>query len=110
MNTLENFRREIDLLDSRIIEAIGSRLEVRRQIAHLKREQFIPMMQHGRIEEVRRHCAELCAEHGVSTDLADAIYRLIISESCRIENEIIDAPAATAPVVTGRPVPIGIAH
>lgn len=93
MNTLENFRREIDMLDSRIIEALGSRLDICRQIAHLKKEQFIPMMQHGRLEEVRRHCAELCSVHGVSNDLVEAIYRLIISESCQIENEIIDAPA-----------------
>ena len=97
MSTLENFRREIDILDSRLVETLGKRLDICRQIAHLKKEQFIPMMQHGRLEDVRRHCAELCTEHGVSNDLVEAIYRLIISESCQIENEIIDAPA---PAVT----------
>ncbi len=110
MNTLENFRREIDVLDSRIIEALGNRLDICRQIAHLKKEQFIPMMQHGRIEEVRRHCEDLCLAHGVSNDLVEAIYRLIISESCQIENEIIDAPAPAAVMQRNSPTTAQAVH
>lgn len=94
MNTLEHFRHEIDTLDAQLIETLGHRFEVCRKIAQLKKEQFIPMMQHGRIDEVRRHCAELCTQHGVSNALVDEIYRLIISESCRMEDEIIEATAS----------------
>ena len=102
MDTLDGFRREIDILDARIIEAISQRFEICRKIALLKKEQFIPMMQHGRIEEVRQHCAELCARYGVSIMLVDEIYRLIISESCQMEDEIIDnadSTSATIPTI-----------
>ncbi len=104
MNTLETFRHEIDRLDARIIEALGHRLDICREIAYLKKDQFIPMMQYGRIEEVRKHCADLCAQHGVSTDLVEAIYRMIISESCEIETRIIEAPTVMQPSITGAPV------
>lgn len=93
MNTLEQFRREIDMLDANIIETLGHRFEVCRKIARLKKQEFIPMMQHGRVEEVHRRCAELGRQHGVSADLVHAIYRLIIDETCEMENGIIGAPA-----------------
>jgi len=90
MNTLDSFRREIDLLDAQIIEALGQRFEVCRKIAHFKKEQTIPMMQYGRIDAVRRRNLLLSLQHGVSPDLISELYRLIIDETCRMEDAIID--------------------
>lgn len=92
MDTLESLRSEIDRVDARIVEAIGRRFQLCRDIARLKKEQRIPMMQPGRIEAVRRHCAELSARNHVSPALVEQIYRLMIDESCRVENEIIGVP------------------
>jgi chorismate mutase len=103
MRTLEGLRSEIDLVDAHIVEAIGRRFQLCRDIARLKKEQLIPMMQPGRIETVRHHCAELCARHHVSPALVEQIYRLIIDESCRVENEIIGVPQREE---DGREVPL----
>lgn len=92
MNTLEQYRHEIDSLDAQIIRALGNRFEVCRKIAEFKREQVIPMMQYGRVEEVKRRCAELGTEYGIDPELVLNLYTLIINESCRMEDKIIGDP------------------
>lgn len=97
MNTLDDYRRQIDSLDAALIRTLGERFAVCRRIAEFKKEQFIPMMQSGRVEEVKRRCAELGAAHGVNPELVVDLYGLIIAESCRAEDEIIGTtPAAEA--------------
>jgi 4-amino-4-deoxychorismate mutase len=91
VNSLDNYRREIDTLDAQIIEALGQRFEVCMRIAQFKKEQVIPMMQYGRVEEVRQRCRNLSMQHGVNPDLVAELYRLIIDESCRMETAIIDS-------------------
>lgn len=89
MPTLENYRSQIDALDAQLIRTLGARFEICRQIAEFKKEQFIPMMQSGRVEEVKRRCAELGQQYGVNPDLVVQMYGLIINESCRVEDAII---------------------
>ncbi|MFB8788244.1 MAG: chorismate mutase [Potamolinea sp.] len=48
MKQLEPFRKKIDDLDLQIIELLGQRFDICRQVAHLKKAENIPMMQSGR--------------------------------------------------------------
>lgn len=93
---LAAYRVRIDALDAALVRTLGERFEVCREIARIKKERFIPMMQSGRVEEVKRRCASLGAEHGVSPELVTEMYRLIIEESCRMEDEIIGPAGARA--------------
>jgi chorismate mutase-like protein len=90
MNQLEQFRQEIDALDAQIIEALGKRFEVCRQVAHFKKAEGIAMMQPGRVEEVKKRRQELGLEHGIIPDFMLHLYSLIIQESCRMEDKIIE--------------------
>jgi para-aminobenzoate synthetase len=90
MDQLSQFRQEIDNLDTQIIEALGKRFEVCRQVAHFKKATKIPMMQPGRVEEVKRRRQELGLQHSIDADFMLNLYSLIIQESCRIEDEIIE--------------------
>ena len=90
MNQLDQFRQEIDTLDSQIIEALGKRFEVCRQVAHFKKAENIPMMQPGRVEEVKKNRQELGVKYSVDVNFMLNLYDLIIQESCRIEDEIIE--------------------
>jgi chorismate mutase len=90
MNQLEQFRQEIDTLDAQIIEALGKRFEVCRQVAHFKKAEGIPMMQPGRVEEVKKRRQDLGTEQGITPDFMLDLYSLIIQESCRMEDEIIE--------------------
>lgn len=90
MDQLSQFRQEIDNLDTQIIEALGKRFEVCRQVAHFKKATKIPMMQPGRVEEVKRRRQELGLQHSMDADFMLNLYSLIIQESCRVEDEIIE--------------------
>jgi chorismate mutase-like protein len=90
MNQLEEFRKEIDALDDQIIDALSKRFEVCRQVAHFKKAENIPMMQPGRVEEVKKHRQDLGFQKRISKDFMLNLYDLIIQESCRIEDEIIE--------------------
>jgi 4-amino-4-deoxychorismate mutase len=90
MNQLEQFRKEIDALDEQILEALSKRFEVCRQVAHFKKAEKIPMMQPGRVEEVKKRRQALGFQKKISKDFVLNLYDLIIKESCRIEDEIIE--------------------
>ena len=90
MSNLENFRQQIDLLDAQLIELLGRRFEVVRNVAHFKKEQGIPMMQAARIDAVKERTARLAAQYSVGPEFISALYDLIIEESCRVEDQIIE--------------------
>jgi len=92
--SLEDFRREIDELDAVLLQLLGRRLDICREVAKFKRTNAIPMMQHGRVEAVKRRAAERGRDHGLDAAFTTRIYETIIDEACRIEDTIIDAPAS----------------
>lgn len=96
MNSLEDFRKQIDRIDAVLIEAVGKRLGICNQVAHFKREHGIPMMQPGRVEHVKERMAEIGKTHGLRPEFVRELYGLIIGEACKLEDEIIDAPSAPA--------------
>ena len=87
---LEGFRQEIDALDSQIIEALAKGFEIAKRVADFKKQQGIPMMQPDRVEAVKRHRRELRMQHGLDGGFMVALYSLIIQETCRMEDEIIE--------------------
>ena len=92
MDVLMAFRKELNSLDEQIIRLLGRRYEICRAVAQHKRENGIPMMQPGRVAEVKERCARMASEHDVDPDFARRLYGLIIDEACRMEDAIIDGP------------------
>lgn len=90
MDKMAGFRRELNALDAEIVRLLGQRFGICRAVAHHKREHGIPMMQPGRVAEVKERCAQLAREHGMDPDFARRLYGMIIDEACRMEDEIIE--------------------
>jgi chorismate mutase len=90
MSGLEGFRQEIDALDSQIIEALAKQFEIAKRVADFKKQQGIPMMQADRVEAVKRGRRELGMQDGLDGGFMVALYSLIIQETCRMEDEIIE--------------------
>lgn len=96
MARLEALRGELDAVDGRLRETLRERLDCCARIGRLKRDGEIPMMQPQRIGIVQQRAAAFAAEHGMSPSFLRAFYDLIITETCRIEDEIIAAKQASA--------------
>jgi chorismate mutase-like protein len=92
MDKLSEFRRRVNSLDENLLELLGKRFDICREVARYKRAERIPMMQSARVQEVKERCAQLGIKRRLDPGFVTKLYTLIIEESCRTEEQIIDAP------------------
>jgi chorismate mutase-like protein len=88
---LDMLRAELDRIDAELLAALGTRVALCRRIAGYKREHGVPMMQPHRIDVVQQRAARFAAENDLEPMFVARLYDLIIGETCRIEDQIIDA-------------------
>ncbi|HEX3480438.1 MAG TPA: chorismate mutase [Kofleriaceae bacterium] len=91
MEELDAFRSQLDELDAELVALVARRLQICDQVAALKRRNGIPMMQPGRVEQVKWRAIARGAELGLSEPFVEQLYALIIAEACRREDAIIGA-------------------
>jgi chorismate mutase len=96
VNGLDPFRRRLDALDEEIARLLGERFAVCREIAHHKRAHDIPMMQPGRVAEVRARYLARGAEVDLPADFTAALFELLIGATCKMEDELIAAASGAA--------------
>jgi chorismate mutase len=87
--SLEDYRSTLDAIDLELLDSIHRRLDIVSAIAHFKREHSIPMMQPTRIGIVTERAVEYGLANGISVEYLKSLYELIIEESCRLEDLII---------------------
>jgi chorismate mutase-like protein len=92
---LDLFRRRLDKLDDQIARLLGERFATCREIALYKRANEIPMMQPERVTEVRARYLARGAEADLPADFTEGLFELLIDATCRMEDELIEAPAAS---------------
>lgn len=90
MDRLAGFRKELNEVDSSLIELLGRRFKIIRDVGIYKKEANIPMMQSKRVDEVKDRCARMGEEYDLDGEFIRNLYTLIIDEACRIEDTIID--------------------
>jgi 4-amino-4-deoxychorismate mutase len=93
-NGLEPFRRRLDAIDEEIARLLGERLDICREVAVYKSEHEIPMMQPDRVKIVRDRYLTRGAEAGLPEDFCASLFELLISTTCRLEDELMDELAA----------------
>ena len=89
--TLEALRADLDRIDAELLGALGARVDVCRSIAGYKRAHGVPMMQPHRIGVVQQRATRYAEANGLDLTFMKRLYDLIIGETCRIEDLIIDA-------------------
>ncbi len=95
---LEPYRRRLDELDEQIARLLGERFQTCREIALYKREHDIPMMQPARVAEVRARYLARGADAGLPGDYVQSLFELTIAATCKMEDELIEAPDVVAEV------------
>ncbi len=101
MSGLAPFRRRLDELDERIVRLLGARFDVCREVADYKRAHAVPMMQSDRVAAVRGRYRGLGREAKLPADFTEELFELLIAATCRLEDELMDAPAPAAAEVEG---------
>lgn len=91
---LDALRAELDRVDLELLDVLRARVDCCRLIARHKRDHGVAMMQPHRIGVVHRRAARYAEASGLDRAFLRRLYDLIISETCRIENLIIDGPPA----------------
>jgi 4-amino-4-deoxychorismate mutase len=95
---LDHFRRRLDELDDQIAQLLGERFSICREIACYKREHGVPMMQPGRVAEVRERYVARGNEVELPPDFTVDLFELLIAATCRVEDELM----ATSPAPESR--------
>lgn len=89
---LADLRAELDGIDDRLLEQVRARIEVCTRIARLKRRHSIPVMQPGRVGAVHEHARTYALDHDMSPQFLRDLYDLLIAETCRVEDLIVEDP------------------
>jgi 4-amino-4-deoxychorismate mutase len=92
MSGLDHFRRRLDELDDQIARLLGERFEVCRDIAIFKLAHSIPMMQPGRVAEVRARYLARGREVGLPDEFTEELFAVLIAATCKLEDELMATP------------------
>lgn len=93
-NGLDPFRRRLDEIDDEIAKLLGERLQICREVAVYKSEHEIPMMQPERVKIVRERYLSRGAEHDLPEEFTSDLFDLLITTTCRLEDELMDRLSA----------------
>ena len=84
-NKLENLRKEIDKIDSEIIQLLAKRFEIVKQIGVFKKENKISVVDNRRFQKVLEKVENIAEKQGISRDFTNDIYNIIHKYSCELE-------------------------
>jgi chorismate mutase len=92
---LEPFRRRLDELDDQIVRLLGERFSICREIAQYKLANDVPMMQPGRVVEVRGRYLARGGEVDLPGDFTEDLFDLLIAATCGMEDELMNEQSAS---------------
>jgi chorismate mutase-like protein len=85
MADLDDLRSRIDQLDSALIAIVAERLAVCRDVAAVKEDSDTPVIQPARVRDVVTTRRQQAIEAGVDPDFAEQLFRVLLTETHRIE-------------------------
>ena len=95
---LDTIREEIDRLDDEIVDLLGQRFALLRDVAAYKRPRDIPVVIPERINEVVERCAARGLQRGLDAQMVRDIYRRLIDEACLVETRAMEEERPRRPV------------
>ena len=89
VDALEELRAKLGGIDESLLDQLRRRIECCMQIARVKKAHGVPMMQPHRIGVAQNRAAQYGEEHGISQEFLRRLYDVIIEETCRIEELVM---------------------
>lgn len=88
--SLTLLRQQIDEIDNDLIEALGKRMRISREIGQYKKEHSMPVVQTNRYDDILNSRAKSAEEMGMSGEFMKVIYQAIHEESVRQQIEVLN--------------------
>jgi chorismate mutase/prephenate dehydrogenase len=86
--TLDELRRQLDVLDRQLLQIIAQRQAASREIARAKRATGHPTRDYGREREVILGARRTAEQLGVPADVAESLMRLLIRSSLTTQEQV----------------------
>ncbi|MGH2937554.1 MAG: chorismate mutase [Solirubrobacterales bacterium] len=91
---LAPYRARLDEIDAQLVDLLGERFQICREVAVHKSRNEIDMMQPGRVQIVRARYLQHGAEVDLPGDFTAGFFDLMIDATCRAEDELMERLAA----------------
>jgi chorismate mutase len=85
---LNMYRKELDLLDSNLIDLLKDRMGISAQIGKLKHSENVAILQSSRWADILATMTEAAAEKGLSKEFVEEIFKAIHVESINIQHNV----------------------
>lgn len=92
---LKTYREEIDDIDEKILDLLGRRFEIVREVGEVKVKNNLKVVQEDRAREVVDRVMRLAEERGVNPFFIRLFYESMIDEAHIIEHAIADEHAGS---------------
>lgn len=87
---LAELRADIDRLDSSLLELLGTRMKIVKQVGELKKDNNVTVLQSGRWDEIVKRVHIRAEKYGFSKEFTDTMFKSIHQESIRLQEEIMN--------------------
>lgn len=88
--SLTLLRQQIDEIDNDLIESLGKRMRISREIGQYKKEHSMPVVQTNRYDDILNSRAKSAEEMGMSGEFMKVVYQAIHEESVRQQIEVLN--------------------
>ena len=78
---IEKLRKEIDSIDSNILELLSKRKSIVKKISEIKKQKNKPIIDEGREQEIMGRIKKLAKEKGLDENFIGSVYEIIINNS-----------------------------
>ena len=85
---LNMYRKELDLLDSNLIDLLKDRMSISEQIGRLKHSENVAILQSSRWADILAIMTEAAEEKGLSKEFVEEIFKAIHVESINIQHNV----------------------
>lgn len=84
---MKEIRRQVDKIDSQLIDLLAKRLDLSKECGKLKKAQGHPVQDKVREAQIFMHVQHKAKELGLDPVYAQSVYVLILAESRSVQNE-----------------------
>ena len=84
---MKDFRKQINQIDQKIVELLGRRMNLVKEVAKFKKAENLPVKDSGREDELRKNLKALAKKHKLDPEFVNHLYSHVFIESRRIQSE-----------------------